>query len=113
MNSVSSRDLKNNPGILSDSDITVVYSRSRPMAVCVSVTEGEDVLSLADTILRIRAQRALEKARIRSGSKRMDNLSKADIDSEILSLRKKSSPRTAVNSDPVTYSPLQPLVETC
>ena len=24
-----------------------------------------------------------------------------------------SSPRTAVNSDPVTYSPLQPLVETC
>ena len=27
--------------------------------------------------------------------------------------RAKSSPRTAVNSDPVTYSPLQPLVETC
>jgi len=28
-------------------------------------------------------------------------------------LPEESSPRTAVNSDPVTYSPLQPLVETC
>jgi len=40
MKTVSSGDLKNNPGILSDSEVTVVYSRSKPMAICVSVTEG-------------------------------------------------------------------------
>lgn len=83
MNTVSSRDLKNNPGILSDSEVTLVLSRSRPMAVCVSVSEGEDVISLADTILRMRAQAALEKARLKAGSKGAETVSGEEIREEI------------------------------
>ncbi len=87
MNTVSSRDLKNNPGILSDSDVTLVLSRSKPMAVCVSVSEGEDVISLADTILRMRAQTALEKARLKARSKGTGMIDEKEIEKEILSQR--------------------------
>ncbi|HPD97004.1 MAG TPA: hypothetical protein PLP89_01645 [Synergistales bacterium] len=87
MKTVSSRDLKNNPGILADSDVTVVYSRSKPMAVCVSVSEGEDVLSLADAMLQMRAQRALELARIMARENGTDRIPDSEIDAEIRSLR--------------------------
>jgi len=87
MKTVSSRDLKNNPGILADSDVTVVYSRSKPMAVCVSVSEGEDVLSLADAMLQMRAQRALELARIMARESGVDRMPVREIDAEIRSLR--------------------------
>ena len=87
MNTVSSRDLKNNPGILSDSDVTLVLSRSKPMALCVSVSEGEDVISLADTILRMRAQTALEKARLKARSKGIEMIGEEEIEKEILSQR--------------------------
>ncbi|MDO9509237.1 MAG: hypothetical protein Q7I97_07885 [Thermovirgaceae bacterium] len=87
MKTVSSRDLKNNPGILADSDVTVVYSRSKPMAVCVSVSEGEDVLSLADAMLQMRAQRALELARIMARKSGVDKMPDREIDAEIGSLR--------------------------
>lgn len=87
MKTVSSRDLKNNPGILADSDVTVVYSRSKPMAVCVSVSEGEDVLSLADAMLQMRAQRALELARVMARESGVDRMPDREIDAEIRSLR--------------------------
>jgi hypothetical protein len=87
MKTVSSRDLKNNPGILADSDVTIVYSRSKPMAVCVSVSEGEDVLSLADAMLQMRAQRALELARIMAREGGTDRIPDSEIDAEIRSLR--------------------------
>ena len=87
MKTVSSRDLKNNPGILADSDVTVVYSRSKPMAVCVSVSEGEDVLFLADAMLQMRAQRALELARIMARESGTNRIPESEIDAEIRSLR--------------------------
>jgi hypothetical protein len=87
MKTISSRDLKNNPGILADSGVTVVYSRSKPMAVCVSVSEGEDVLSLADAMLQMRAQRALELARVLARESGVDRTPESEIDDEIRSLR--------------------------
>ena len=83
MKAITSRDLKNNPGILADSDVTVVYSRSKPMAVCISVSEEEDVLSLADALLQMRAQRALEFARIMARESEADMIPDSEIDAEI------------------------------
>jgi hypothetical protein len=57
------------------------------MAVCVSVSEGEDVLSLADAMLQMRAQRALELARIMARENGTDRIPDSEIDAEIRSLR--------------------------
>lgn len=87
MKTISSRDLKNNPSVLSYSEVTVVYSRSKPMAICVSVTEGEDVISLADAMLQLRAQRALELARISARASGADAMTDGEVEAEIRSLR--------------------------
>ena len=87
MRTITSRDLKNNPAILAAEGITVVTSKARPIALCLSLSEGEDAASLGQAILRLRAQRALERIRVKAAESGVADLSETEIDEEIRSLR--------------------------
>jgi hypothetical protein len=87
MRTITSRDLKNNPAILASEGITVVTSKAKAIALCLPLSEGEDAASLAEAILRLRAQRALERIRVKAAESGAAELSEAEIDEEIKNLR--------------------------
>ena len=46
MRTITSRDVKNNPATLAEGGVSIVTSKSRPIALCLSLSEGEDAASL-------------------------------------------------------------------
>jgi antitoxin (DNA-binding transcriptional repressor) of toxin-antitoxin stability system len=58
MRTITSRELKNNPALLASGEITLVTSRGKPVALCLSLKEGEDPASLGVAILSLRGQLA-------------------------------------------------------
>lgn len=87
MRTITSRDVKNNPAILAEGGVSIVTSKSRPIALCLSLSEGEDAASLGQAILRLRAQRALERIRIEARESGAANLPEGEIEAEIGALR--------------------------
>lgn len=66
MKIVTSRDIKNNPNILFDEPVeTVITSRGRPRAVCITLDDDEldDIDEFLRSLNQARAQRCFEKIR--------------------------------------------------
>lgn len=61
MRTISSRELKNNLALLASGEITLVTSRGKPVALCLSLKEGDDPDSLAAAILSLRVQLVQKK----------------------------------------------------
>lgn len=67
MKIVTSRDIKNNPNILFDEPSeTVITSRGRPRAICITLDENEldDIDEFFRSLNQARAKRCFEKVRV-------------------------------------------------
>ena len=84
MKFISSREIRSNPACLWELpaiDETVITVNGKPRAIVLAVGDNfEETLSI---MRRARASAALEKIRISSREKGLDNLSEQEIDAEI------------------------------
>lgn len=85
MKYLSSRDLRNTPGVLKDQvrdEDLVLTANGRPVAVVVGVDDGDIEETLA-VIRQARAMRAVSRLRRGAAERGVDALSEADIQREI------------------------------
>lgn len=66
MRTLTSRDLKNNPAILASWGDYGRHLQVEGNALCLPLSEGKDAVPLGEAILRSRAQRALERFRVKA-----------------------------------------------
>ncbi|MDO9549939.1 MAG: hypothetical protein Q7J03_03100 [Methanoregula sp.] len=90
MNFISSREIRSNPARLwevTGTDETIITVNGKPRAIVLPV--GEDLEETLVTMRRARASSALEKIRIFSREKGLENLSEQEIEAEISLSRKR------------------------
>jgi prevent-host-death family protein len=89
---ISVRDLRLKPGevwkLTKQEKDLIITANGRPIAILVGITE-ETLEDELDAIQRSRALRALDNLQKESSLKGTDQLSSADIDSEIRAVRKR------------------------
>jgi hypothetical protein len=89
MKFMSTRDLRNSPGMLRDlvkDDDLVLTANGKPLALIVGIAEGDLDRTVA-TLKRARAQLAVSTMRRAAGDVGSDSLTSAEIDSEISATR--------------------------
>ncbi len=89
MKYLSSRDLRNTPGILKDQvrdEDLVLTANGRPVAVVIGVDDGDIEETLA-LIRQARAVRAVSRMRRDAADRGADKLTDADVDREIRAAR--------------------------
>jgi hypothetical protein len=90
MKFISSREIRSNPARLWElpaNDETVITVNGKPRAIVLAV--GNDIEETISTMRKARASVALEKIRISSCEKGLENLSEQEIDAEIRRSRKR------------------------
>lgn len=89
MRYLSSRDLRNTPGILKDQvrdEDLVLTANGRPVAVVIGVDDGDIEETLA-LIRQARAARAVSRMRRDAAERGADKLTDADVEREIRAAR--------------------------
>lgn len=90
MKFVSTRELRNRPGLvreLAQEEELVLTANGKPVALLVGVAEGE-LEETARALRSAKAQRALSRLREHAARKGLDKLSSAQIQQEIAAARK-------------------------
>lgn len=90
MKFISSREIRSNPARLWElpaNDETVITVNGKPRAIVLAI--GDDLEETLTTMRRARASTALEKIRISSREKGLENLSEQEIEAEISHSRKR------------------------
>ena len=90
MNFISSREIRSNPARLWElpaNDETVITVNGKPRAIVLAI--GDDLEETLFAMRRARASSALEKIRIFSREKGLEDLSEQEIEAEISHSRKR------------------------
>ncbi|MDP2797229.1 MAG: hypothetical protein Q8N94_06945 [Methanoregula sp.] len=90
MKFISSREIRSNPARLWElpaHDEAVITVNGKPRAIVLAV--GDDLEETLSTMRRARVSAALEKIRISSREKGLDNMSEQEIEAEISHSRKR------------------------